>query len=288
MKLESRPKLSRSPKAAEVLETPDQPIDVWFDVEREIPRAEFEKYKLRLPGEGAHLTEQEKKNIVASAWYGLLHPEYRELMRQSPWLKEFWVKYFASDMQAAVEERLKGNRLAAVRSSFDLAAAFGQVFPESRADLKLTEQAYEWLLENFSPSKEFQNYNTVVLLLELWPERRGVIMSTYFPEGGPAEIGNNHDNWSLSTHLLLFPELRPAARSHLDQKREQYTTEISYWRERFESGEQHAAGAFNDYLKNLAILAAANAWIDETGREHIEMPKAGMRQDRPLPARPQV
>ncbi|MEK7540056.1 MAG: hypothetical protein AAB558_02305 [Patescibacteria group bacterium] len=287
MKLEPRPTLRRSAKAAEVLGAPTEQLDLLFDVEKEVPCDEFEKYKRWLAGKEP-TSEQEKKNVVASAWYGLLHPEYRDLMRQSPWLKEFWVKFFASDMEKAVGERQKGNRYFHIRNSFEIAAPFGQVFPERRADLKLTEQAYEWLLENFPPSNESQIYNTAVILLELWPERREIILSTYFPEGAPTELGKITDNWTLGTRLLLFPELRPAARSHLAQKREQYTTEISYWRERFDSGEQDAAGAFNDYLKNLAILSAEQAWIDETGMEHIEMPRRGMRRDVPLPDRPHV
>lgn len=283
MKLEHRPPRRPSPKAAEALGTPPEQLEMLFDVEKEVPQDEFEQYKKWL--EGVQPASEDRKNIVASAWYGLLHPEYRELMRQSPWLKKFWIKYFANEMQKAVDEHLKGQRVSAIRNVFDLAGSFVQVFPESRADLKLTEQAYEWLLENFPPSHESQIYNTAVILLELWPERREVIMPTYFPEGAPKELGSILDNWTLSNRLLLFPELRPAAASHLNQKKEQYTTEISYWRERFETGESDATGAFNDYLRNLAILSAEHAWIDETGMEHIEMPKAGMRQDRPLPTR---
>lgn len=283
MKLEPRPKTKRF-KTVEALGTPNEQPDMLFDVEKEVPQDEFEQYKRWLVGEKP-ASEQEKKNVVASAWYGLLHPEYRELMRQSTWLKQVWINYFANNMQASVGERLKGNRLYAIRNSFDIAASFGQVFPESRGELRLTEQAYEWIVENFPPSNESQTYNIAVVLLELWPERREVIMSKYFPEGVPAELENINDNWVLSNRLLLFPELRPVARNHLTQKREQYATEITYWRERFESGESDAAGAFNDYLKNLAILSATNAWIDGTGREHIERSKPGIRKDLPLPDR---
>lgn len=287
MKLEPRPPRRPSPKAAEILGAPDEQPDILFDVEKKIPRAEFEKYHLWLAGEEP-TSEQEKKDVVASAWYGLLHPEYRELMRQSPWFKEFWVKYFWSEMKKPKEERHMGDKLFAIRDVLALAGSFVQVFPESRADLKLTEQAREWLLENFPPSHESQIYNTAVILLELWPERREVIMSTYFPEGAPKELGSIHDNWTLSNRLLLFPELRPAAANHLNQKKEQYRTEVGYWRERFESGESDAAGAFNDYLKNLAILSASHAWIDETGMEHIEMPRGKISRTIPLPDRPHV
>jgi hypothetical protein len=277
----------RKLRAAEALGTPDEPVELLFDVEKEVPQAEFEKYKQWLAVEGPD-SERDKKLVVASAWYGLLHPEYKDLMRDSAWLKEFWIEYFADEVHAATQQHLKGNRISDIRNSFDIAGSFVQVFPESRADLKLTEHAYDFVLENFGPDKELTKYSSVIILLELWPERREKIMAKYFPEGAPTELGDIHDNWSLSTRLLLFPELRVAARSHIKNHQDKYVSEIAYWRELFESGALHSSGAFNDYLKYLAILSAERAWIDDTGMEHIEMPHGKIRRTVPLPDRPQV
>lgn len=266
----------------------DAPAEI-IDLDKVIHSEEFEQYAKELAGPQPE--EQRALKIVSAAWYGIIRPEYREVMRSSEWLKDFWLKYFKEEYSAAIRSQLKSNQQFSVKDSFHVAANFLQVFPESREDiLRFIPNGYDWMLQNFGRSSgSFLGYDPIVLMLKLWPEKRAETLAGYFPDGIPTEIETPIDMWQMSGMVLAFPELRPQAQTIAQEQRPIYQSELAFWRQKFLDEEDGGFDyAYYTYIENLVILCAADAWIDAEGMEHIELTKKKLSKSVGLPERPGV
>lgn len=281
-----KPTPPRTGKAIEALTPEVTDRKLFFDPNKEIPSELFARNRELLSE--PEVGDVDQIAVISGAWYGMINPEYRRSMRDSAWLKESWLQYFRDSYFKAVCTHPIGNQVMEIRSCVDLMASFVQVFPESRADmLALGPNLYDWMVERYGPAKDFLDFNTLVVLLEIWPEKKEAVMQLYFPDGPPTQIQKPNTKWDLSPQLLVFPELRLKADQYLAGAKPEYQTELAYWKEQVKTG-QDGVTSYHDYLKNLAILGAESAWIDETGGEHIELARVATMKIAPLPARPEV
>lgn len=283
MKFSRQPERLVRPKAAEAAGQLEETQVSLFDPEKDIPVELFERNAKILAG--SQPTPAMQVAIFSSAWYGAINSGYREQMRASPWCKQAWMKQLKDSLQAArLPGRVVGAQRNAVRGCIEQMASIVQIFPDSKTQIPVgLPSLYNWILKQYDPDTEPLDFDILADILKIWPEKKQAVMKLFFPDGIPTQMKAPTTKWDLSAQLLVLPELRPQAKVYLEKRKASYAQELRFWVG--QSVNEGDVPPYHAYLRNLAILSADSAWIDEVGREHIEFATKPVSQPTPLPPR---
>lgn len=298
MRLKPKERILHEP-ATRVL-TPEAEVDlVLFDPLKELPITELAGLAL-LPK--SDLSYEQKIRVMSSAWLGILDTQHREALRRSPWLKQFWEAHCYQYLPAAgLKPDFSSSKAICLRL-----AHFFQIFPEERANIRLTPDHLYTLLGEFNGSDLGEQLHLGVCLSQVFPDEQALIAKRIYrrhftPEDygksalyylpGKVDLDFVSDTlsldaflWRMADLLILFPEERDRYESliqKLSQELRHQCLEVSPKA----SLDLPKDATYFHRLYSLTILAAHDARILTDGRLQITLKPHLTIKNVPLPPR---
>lgn len=301
MKLDrSTGRKKRGPERAINLLTEERVDESWFDPLKEVSLPE-----LAALAQTPELPHDQKMKVVSSAWLGALDKGYAEALRSSPWLKEFWKSYCLQYFRPGETK----PDFSSLKSTCNQFAKFLEIFPEERANLPISQEHLQVLLQGFNGSDLGEQLVLGVQLSRVFPEEQARIAKKvyrfqfepkdyfdsalyYLPAQAEGQWASAEPSvkvflWRMAYALVLFPEMREQYTKRVQDVSEELRQEcLNKPPERsFGSDPQEL---YFERLFQLTILAAQDARIDSTGRLQISLKSKKLQHNSLLPDRGEV